>query len=523
METGGNILKPSGVWGINLKCRVQTGKQNAMSKKKASLTWQLVFTMVGIVAGTMVLCWFFNGTFLEKYYIYEKEQELLVNYNKVTKAFSGTDGITMEMEVTFEKICAESNINMLITDDNRMQLWTSYSSAQRFQMQMDNWLYGTDREKSQVLVSGDTYILVRQTDERLNSEYLVLLGSIPDGGSVYMRTALESIRESAAVTNRFFSILSLCAVMVSIIMIIILSRNISHPIRALSGISQRMAKLDFDVHYEPGRRVSREIDELGISVNELSSVLEHTISELKSANANLQQDIKKKEQIDEMRKEFLANVSHELKTPLALIQGYAEGLKECVSDDPESREFYCDVIMDEAEKMNRMVRQLLTLNQLESGNHVVEMTRFDITELIEGVIISASLMAAQKQVEIIFKKEKAVYVWGDEFQVEEVITNFLTNAMNHADGKRQVIISFSRHDNLVRTSVFNTGMQIPEEELDKIWGKFYKVDKARTREYGGSGIGLSIVRAVMDSFNRECGVINHPDGVEFWMELESNN
>ena len=173
--------------------------------------------------------------------------------------------------------------------------------------------------------------------------------------------------------------------------------------------------------------------------------------------------------------------------------------------------------------MNRMVKQLLTLNQLESGGSTVEMTRFDITELIEGIIASASLMAAQKQVEIHFQKEGTVCVWGDEFQVEEVITNFLTNAMNHAAGTKQVVISFTRHDGLVRTSVFNTGEPIPEGELDKIWGKFYKVDKARTREYGGSGIGLSIVRAIMDSFGQQCGVLNHPDGVEFWMELEGSN
>lgn len=494
-----------------------------MNKKRASLTWQLILIMVGIVAGTVILCWFFNNTFLERYYIYEKKQELLANYSKVKEICKDMDEITADMEVTFEKICSDASINMLITDSCRTQLWTSYSSAQQFQMQIDDWLYGSNRSRIQVLVSGDSYTLVRQTDERLNSEYLVLLGDIADNGSVYMRTALESIRESADVTNRFFVMVSLCAIVISILVIIVISRNISHPIHTLSTISKRMAKLDFEVKYVQNRHVSREIEELGESVNELSYALEQTISELKSANVNLQQDIEKKEQIDEMRKEFLSNVSHELKTPLALIQGYAEGLKECVQDDPESRDFYCDVIMDESEKMNRMVKQLLTLNQLEFGNNTVEMTRFDITELIDGVIASASLMAAQKQVEIHFHKEGVVYVWGDEFQVEEVITNFLTNAINHAEGKRQITISFTWHDKLVRTSVFNTGAPIPEEDLDKIWGKFYKVDKARTREYGGSGIGLSIVRAIMDSFQQKCGVINHEDGVEFWMELESNN
>ena len=143
--------------------------------------------------------------------------------------------------------------------------------------------------------------------------------------------------------------------------------------------------------------------------------------------------------------------------------------------------------------------------------------------MIDGVIQSASIMAAQKQVNIEFYREGPVYVWGDEFKVEEVITNFLTNAMNHAAGEKKITIRFQKHDHLVRTSVFNTGDPIPEEDLDKIWVKFYKVDKARTREYGGSGIGLSIVKAIMDSFHQKCGAVNHPDGVEFWMELETNN
>lgn len=488
-----------------------------------SLTWRLIFTMVGIVAGTVLLCCLFNNTFLEKFYIYHKEQALRTCYRNVFQICEKSDYTADQYDVAFERLCSDNNINMLITNADKVLVWTSYSNAQRFQMQMDDWIYGTDRSKIQVLYSGKDYTLVRQTDERLQSEYLVLLGKLNDGGRVYVRAAVESIRESASITNRFFVSVSAGMILFSILLIVIFSRSISHPLQALSDLSKRMSRLDFDAKFVQSGHGTREIDELGQSMNELSETLEKTISELKTANISLTQDIEKKEQIDEMRKEFLSNVSHELKTPLALIQGYAEGLSECINDDPESREFYCDVIMDETEKMNHMVRQLLDLNQLEFGNDKVEMTRFNLTELIDGVIASSGIMAQQKQAQILFDPQGPVYVWGDEFKVEQVITNYLTNAINHVEKEKRITISFRYHDNLVRTSVFNTGEQIPEEELDKIWIKFYKVDKARTREYGGSGIGLSIVQAIMDSLHQKCGVINHPDGVEFWMELESNH
>ena len=227
--------------------------------------------------------------------------------------------------------------------------------------------------------------------------------------------------------------------------------------------------------------------------------------------------------LDEMRKEFLSNVSHELKTPLALIQGYAEGLRECIHEDEASRDFYCEVIMDEADKMNQMVKKLLTLNQLEFGNEYVAMERFDLTELIHGVIQSSSILLKQNEITLTFKTDIPMYVWADEFKVEEVITNFLSNAIHHAEAEKRIDIKYTQMEDYVRVSVFNTGKQIPEEDLDRVWIKFYKVDKARTREYGGSGIGLSIVKAIMDSFHRGCGVINHADGVEFWFELDTKS
>ncbi len=292
----------------------------------------------------------------------------------------------------------------------------------------------------------------------------------------------------------------------------------TEPLLELARLSERMSNLDFDVKFTGEKE--DEIAFLGKHMNRLSETLEKTISELKTVNNELQRDIEQKTRNDEMRKEFLSNISHELKTPIALIQGYAEGLQECIHDDPESREFYCEVIVDEAGKMNQMVKNLLTLNELEFGNEVVAMERFDIAFMIDNMLKAAKILFEQKQVRLIYEQQEPVYVWANEYKLQEVMNNYISNALNHVDGERVIKVTVCKQEKRVRVGVFNTGRQIPEEDLDRIWEKFYKIDKARTREYGGSGVGLSIVRAILESMHRDYGVINYKNGVEFWFDLD---
>jgi two-component system sensor histidine kinase VanS len=157
--------------------------------------------------------------------------------------------------------------------------------------------------------------------------------------------------------------------------------------------------------------------------------------------------------MEEVRTEFLSNVSHELKTPIALIQGYAEGLKEGISDDPESMDFYCDVIIDEAGKMNNMVKKLLTLNQIEFGNEELVMERFDIIELITSIVNANELRASQKGIQIEFnQRDEHIDVWSDEYKIEEVVTNYITNAINHCDFENRIEVSVERIGDDVRVA-----------------------------------------------------------------------
>lgn len=487
--------------------------------KKHSLTRQITSIVSLLVAGAILLCWVLNTTLLPRYYMHNKKEVLMENYQTISNASAQNELESDEFAVTFDNLCSNGNIMALILQQDGKVLRSSVNDLDALRTEFwDVLLHG---DKMEVLYSNKQYQLLKKTDTRLDSEYLVLVGVLENGDMVLMRTAVESIRESAAISNRFLLFAGAAAIVASILVAFFTTRHITKPLQQLTDISKRMVDLDFNAKYESDQSNSYEVEELGNHINRLSENLERTISELKTANVELQDDIEKKIQIDEMRKEFLSNVSHELKTPLALIQGYAEGLQECINDDAESREFYCEVIVDEADKMNKMVKKLLSLNQLEFGNDQVHFEHFDLRSVIQSIVNSSDILFRQKEVTLSYHPdEEPIMVWADEYMIEEVVSNYVSNALNHVKYENKIEIKTIRKGDRVCTSVFNTGDPIPEEDMDKIWSKFYKVDKARTREYGGNGIGLSIVKAVMDAHNQKFGVKNYDNGVEFWFELD---
>ena len=486
---------------------------------KHSIKRQMAGIFITVLAVTFLCVSLINAFFLKDYYMSEKKKAIVSAYEVLNQGISGGLVGDEQFKTSMELICNTDNISIFVMDNSGEPKLATNRDYQILQRKLYGYIFEADTKNSTVLDKEENYTIRESRDRVSQADYLEIVGTLDSGEPFIMQTAIESIRDSAAISNQFFIYVALTAMVFGSVLIWWLSRRISEPILELTDISRRMTELDFNAKFTSGS--DNEIGVLGAHMNEMSENLEKTISELKTANNELQRDIEQKTQIDEMRKEFLSNVSHELKTPIALIQGYAEGLKECINDDAESRDFYCEVIMDEAQKMNTMVKNLLSLNQLEFGNDVVTMERFDIVALIRNVLNSSKILMDQKEIHLIFKEEEPVYVWADEFKIEEVVTNYISNAIHHCEFDKVIEVKIQREDSLVRVSVFNTGQPIPEEDLDKVWIKFFKVDKARTREYGGSGIGLSIVKAIMDSLHRECGVRNYDNGVEFWFELDA--
>jgi len=484
----------------------------------------IIFVLVNIVM---------NMLFLEKYYSNVKEKDLGNIYKSVEKMSSENeadediyyryDRIAQNAGVDLYVFSLESDVFFDYYNFAYPDVMTEMNSFKIINEQINNYVndyYGMSELAGnyQMLSATDDYSIYKVYDERIESNYLELFGRTYKSNFVYIRANYQNMKDNVYISNRFIMIIGLIAVVVGAVAMFYIGRSFSKPVRKLAAVADKMANLDFDVEYEV--KTDDELGKLGHSMNVMSRKLQETITELKIANNELQKDIEEKEQIDNMRQEFLANVSHELKTPIALIQGYAEGLNDGISDNPEDRKFYCDVIIDEAQKMNRLVKRLLNLNQLEFGTDKPYFERFDVVEVIKSVIASSEIRFKQNDIELYMYEPLPVYVWADEYLVEEVLTNYISNAINHVKEPSKIRIFTKKYGDIVRISVHNTGDNIPEESIDRIWEKFYKVDKARTREYGGNGIGLSIVKAIMKSLNKQCGVINDSDGVEFWFELD---
>lgn len=411
------------------------------------------------------------------------------------------------------------NITIALVDS--MTNKAIYSSQREGDMFLDRiqegFIGNKNIKKKDILYKSDNYTIILHNTQQ-NSSFIEGFGYCSDNQTiVIMSTPVAGLKESVNISNKFLIYVAVIGFFITVIITFLITKMITSPILQLAEISNKMGKLDFTARYE-GKR-SDEIQTLGQNMNYMSDRLKKAISKLQEANEVLKEDIKRKEAIDEMRKDFIANVSHELKTPIALIQGYAEGLNEGLCEDEESRKYYTEVIMDESEKMNKMVKQLLTLSSLESGNSILHKENFNMTSLTEGVLSSISILIGEKNVKVNFDTSRDIFLYADEFKIEEVVTNYISNAIHHVNDNGTIKIDVSEDERNVYFSVYNTGNKIPEKDLANVWEKFFKVDKAHSRSYGGSGIGLSIVKAIVEAHGGAVNVVNKSDGVEFGFKI----
>ena len=494
-----------------------------LSKQAKTVRGKLFFIMCIVVLSIILFLILVNSFVLEKYYQYTKSNQLKSLYNNINDYYN-SDNPATNFKDELDRVAIKNNFDIIIKDENDKAVYLSNKDfLSNIRVIIDFW--GINKQKEyKVLEETDKLEIRNIKDTETSANYILLSGKLDNGYGVYIRIPISSIQESVRISNRFLYLIAGIVIIVGGIAIIYISKTFSSPISELNNIAKKMANLDFSHKYAVTDD-DDEINELGESINMMSDKLETTINQLRSTNIELERDIEKKSKIDEMRKSFISDVSHELKTPIALIQGYSEGLLENVNDDPESRKFYAEVILDETNKMDKMVRQLIELTKLEYEKRDFNNRTFNIVELEKEIVRTSKVMIDEKQTEVIFETPDKIDVFADDMYLSQIITNYLTNAIKHVkdvDGEKYIKITnvVLQDKQKARVTVFNTGENISEENLNRIWNRFFKADEARNRDDGGSGIGLSIVRAIMNNYGNDYGVKNKPKGIEFYFEVD---
>lgn len=493
-------------------------KQNPLKSVRVKLFMTLSLVILLIIIFLILV----NNFVLGRFYLYSKRQTLKSVYRTVNDYYNNDKSENFEEKL--EQIAIQNNFDILIRNNENVNIYTSNKDFYSTFGQMNEMTSRFNIGVGELIEQSDNFVIKKIKDSKNGITYILLSSTLDNGYLLYIRIPISSIQESVKISNNFLYLMAGFAILIAAVIVSYVSRKFTDPILELNNIAKKMSNLDFSHKYRI-KDVDDEINNLGRSINVMSDKLERTINQLRNSNIELEKDIEEKSKIDEMRKSFISDVSHELKTPIALIQGYSEGLLENVNTDEESRKFYAEVILDETNKMDKLVKQLLELMKLEYGKRQFNDKKFNIVEVEKEVVRKSKVMLEEKKVKIEFNLSEEINVFADDFYIEQVISNYITNAIKHVkeiDGKKVISIvnEVNIEKNKVRVKIFNTGENIAEEHINRIWNRFYKVDESRNRTDGGTGIGLSFVKAIMNNYGNRYGVTNKDDGVEFYFDLD---
>lgn len=497
---------------------------------RASIQLRLFFQVTLIICVCAAGIILFNTYFLEDYYVRSLKDSLV----DITKQINTlTDYTSDTSQEKLYEIESQKGVRMRITYNNKV----IYKTEEKFDFFKNDhpnganpfssclpsnspkiiYEFGTIVEHAEISKHGGYF--ETRTNQAQKQSYLVYTRYLDNGFKIEVFHTKSSIEDNVKLTNDFIFVLMLVMMVFGMLWAYIASRRFTKPLIEMSDITEKMAEMDFSQRCKTTPR--DEIGRLGKNINILSSSLDATLRDLKEKNEQLQLDIEYGKKIEQNRKEFISNVSHEFKTPIAIIQGYAEGLKIGLSDDPKRQQEYCDIIIDETRKMNNLVLELLELSKYESLSQAAnEQVMFDISQLIKNCVAAFQFKLDKKEIHCSIDVPDECMGYGNAFRIERVLQNYLSNAISHINGKRIVRVSCIDLGEVYRMQVFNTGSPIPEEDLQNIWVSFYRGDKSRNRDQNRFGLGLSIVKAIADLHHTECGVENLEDGVSFWFDVD---
>ncbi|SHN74875.1 sensor histidine kinase [Desulfitobacterium chlororespirans] len=523
-----------------------------MKQKKKSITFKLfIITSLFFIFFTS-LTMLLQTVFIENFYLSKKTKDFEANFQQFSSTYSrlaenSTDSSELLSEFQDKNNASTAVISLAsstlrIFEDKRQMLLKiakkPSSAANPTSEIVDNIITYNMDSKMKMLINGmqrwssDPLAVAMVLDEGRHIVYhsgvkidgqnsLVGIAPIVVGGEVTgiltAAASLQPIGEAAAVIRQFYVYFYMIALVLIFALSLIYSKIIAKPLVTLNKTALKLSELDFSAKCPVNSQ--DEIGSLSATLNFLSAKLDSSISELKAANEKLREDIENEKKLDLMKNEFIAGVSHELKTPISLINSYAEGIKDNITNGTK-REYYAHIIMDESKKMASLVEDMLDLSQLESGSFKLKVEDFSLTGLLNSIAERYSVNTRTNEKTLALQlPPHDLEVRADMFRIEQVLTNLVNNALKYTPPGGTISISAHDEGDSITIEVENPGEPIPEAELPHIWSKFYRIEKSRNKELGGTGLGLSIVKEILDRHGSAYGAHNTAYGVKFFFTL----
>ena len=471
-------------------------------KKKLGIRFRVFLEVGAIFVVSLIALIVVNSQLLDNVYLWNEELSLKQMAQEAEDHIGDYQNLLREFEV-------KNGVSIDLYDNN------------------DNYVY----EGSGRFVSGNKLIVVSRAEnedgsyfnilqeENSSTQYILYGKDFSNGYHIEITSQKDVIQENASIATRVTTLIAVVAMLLALIYISGYAKRFTKPIIKITETANKMSNLDFSQKCEINSK-----DEIGIladSINKLSASLDTALTELKTTNEQLVSDIEKERKLEKMRQDFVSSASHELKTPIAIIRGYAEGLKINVSEDDTAMQEYCDIIMNEADKMNSLVLSLLEASLYSSGMKTLNKEDFELNEFIKEYMKAAKPIFEEKEINAKFiDPETKLMVFADKSQIERVLSNYISNACSHTKNEKEIIVSVEDSGEKYKVSVYNSGSFIDDKDKDNIFNSFYRADKAHSRKEGRFGLGLSIVKSIMDMHKCECGFTNKENGVEFWFQVE---
>jgi signal transduction histidine kinase len=474
-------------------------------KLKIKILHKVFIFSIGLISLVITGITFLNNNFLEEYYANKRIEQIEKVRNLLT-----TDGVPSEEEI--ETYSQKYNMIIYLKNYGDKMVMMNRNSMNR---RPKKYEFNEKNEGNRVV-------------KHMGLETLEYYKLLPSNQILILRISMDSIRSTVGIVNEFFLYGSLIILFISLFFAYLFSKKLTAPILDLNDIIKKMVKMDFTSR--SNFKSGDELEELGDNVNYLASQLEMNIDNLKITNMKLVEEIEKKKKIDELRKEFIASITHEIKTPITVINTHAEMLLyDLVKDKVEIKE-YLKTIMSEGENISSLLNELIKLIKLEENIIEIKKEKIDISKLLREECEKYRVDIDEKDIKLKLNVEENVEVKADLFKIKQVITNLMTNAISYVNiGGELTVNLFSKgsqkeqNNGEVIVEIINSGSKIPEDKIENIWKAFYRVEKSRNKKYGGVGLGLTIVKGILERHYSKYGVENLENGVKFWFTLEIIN